>query len=417
MLDNVDLISMERLRNIDPKRLVLINKKLYNSHGIANQFQSSRNSNDNPVVPHTRRPYTKTERNAVSRQARLTGHSRPTIYNRKTLNIIPMDPERYKERQEQLIELYRQMYRQFARLANNPSKNTLSKRNTLHILYKVMGTAIHPIEGLMRQEIVAVKDTIELLQYTEESATPGSVELAKKEIDQYIGRMDSWSQAMTKAIEDTLDQRLMKFALRKGWNPSSWDASGVWDEIVMHHVTMYHGRGRIDRNATEMMRLMVRGGMHPVRTKHRYLWTVSGSMSPVSYLITCYFFGWEDSVTANLEVQKRNNESFPDMVARITTSTSFRDAMTAIKGGMGRTATKAQLSTLARELQESTGILVNTNKRNTKIQTMYFILDLPPMKSNANTMTAFVRHMDRVVTRFLDGYMIKRSVAQTKHPI
>jgi hypothetical protein len=259
-LDNVDMITLNRLGNLDPRRLVAINKKLYNSHALVNMIQRKHTSGKQASVIHTRRPYTANQIAEISRRARATGHRRPQIHSISVTGALPMRPDRYRERMREIRRAYTSFRRAIAALpisTNRSSKMSPRVRRLVVSIHRLLGPYVDlkpPVFGIVLPLIIEssveerlrdICDMTELIQYMTPSNTANNftlppmprdvIEGIEWMIQRAIKMIPSWSNAMSQYITESrvYQPRVLKFALRQGLRPNKHP------EIFVHLVEQY----------------------------------------------------------------------------------------------------------------------------------------------------------------------------------
>lgn len=257
-LDNVNMITLNRLGNLDPRRLVAINKKLYNSHALVNMIQRNHTSGKQASVIHTRRPYTANQIAEISRRARATGHRRPQIHSIAVTGALPMGPDRYRARMRELRRAYTSFQRTIAALPvsmniNQPRhqpKLSPRVRRLVASIYRLVGpgyTSPLIIEGALEARLGEITDMKELIQFLTPSPSNNTnnftlppmprdvIEDIVWMIQRAIKMIPSWSEAVSRYITRSrvYQPRVLKFAVRQGLRPNKHP------EIFVHLVEQY----------------------------------------------------------------------------------------------------------------------------------------------------------------------------------
>jgi len=261
-LDNVDMITLNRLGNLEPTRLVAINKKLYNSHALVNSIQRNHTSGKQASVIHTRRPYTANQIAEISRRARATGHRRPQIHSIAVTGALPMRPDRYRERMREIRRAYTSFQRAIAALpisTNQSSKMSPRVHRLVVSIHRLLGPYIDlkpPVFGIVlpliiessvEQRLRDICEMTELIQYMTPSNNANNftlppmprdvIEGIEWMIQRAIKLIPSWNKAVSRYITESrvYQPRVLKFALRQGLGPNKHP--DIFVSLVERYVT------------------------------------------------------------------------------------------------------------------------------------------------------------------------------------
>lgn len=365
MLGEVNTISLENLKNVDPRRLVHLDKKLYDSHYLVNYFQSlnSHASRNNLRIPHTRSPLTKKQRVNISRQARLTGHKTPSLRPKiDYTRFMPLGPSEYKTKSLKIQQFYVRLIKLVKSIFTTKSSKILDGRVFEEIIehlspgyFSLGGVYTFPPVTRLRADtlLISMRDVIHMLMdvirenetVTITGETYAMVTVALHSQIKMLS--NSWSVAMSEALATGMALRqdprnpynvvsLLKFALRHGWRPGGRHATRVMNIALHEVVRAYHQTGRTEKTSMTVIQLLIRHGFRPLEQRP-FEYSISGeNISAFSHLIIMYVYGAKDSLLldsarSGIEQRRRMAETVGQTLSRTFSSPSFIQAMKAFR--------------------------------------------------------------------------------------